>query len=69
MPSFRWSAINGGGEVIHGVMEAPDRVSVVDRLQRQGQTVLRPIRREAGAASATCCSSKSAASAGSTTTY
>ena len=41
MPSFRWSAINGGGEVVHGVMEAPDRAWVVDRLQRQGQTVLR----------------------------
>jgi general secretion pathway protein F len=41
MPSFRWSAISGGGEVVHGVMEAPDRAWVVDRLQRQGQTVLR----------------------------
>ncbi len=41
MPSFRWSAINGGGEVVRGVMEAPDRGAVVDRLQRQGQTVLR----------------------------
>jgi general secretion pathway protein F len=41
MPSFRWSAINGGGEVVHGVMDAPDRAWVVDRLQRQGQTVLR----------------------------
>jgi general secretion pathway protein F len=41
MPSFRWSAINGGGELVRGVMDAPDRVSVVERLQRQGQTVLR----------------------------
>jgi general secretion pathway protein F len=41
MPSFRWSAVNGGGEVVHGVMEAPDRLSVVERLQRQGQIVLR----------------------------
>ncbi|MGH7044775.1 MAG: type II secretion system F family protein [Stellaceae bacterium] len=41
MPSFRWSAINGGGEVVRGVMEAPDRIAVVERLQRQGQTVLR----------------------------
>jgi general secretion pathway protein F len=41
MPSFRWSAIDGGGEVVHGVMDAPDRAWVVDRLQRQGQTVLR----------------------------
>jgi general secretion pathway protein F len=41
MASFRWSAINGGGEVIRGVMEAPDRGAVVERLQRQGQIVLR----------------------------
>lgn len=41
MPSFRWSAINDGGEVVHGVMDGPDRGWVVDRLQRQGQTVLR----------------------------
>jgi general secretion pathway protein F len=41
MASFRWSAINGGGDVVGGVMEAPDRAAVVDRLQRQGQIVLR----------------------------
>lgn len=41
MASFRWSAINTGGELVHGVMEAPDLAAVVDRLQRQGQTVLR----------------------------
>src|SRR6202007_557217 len=41
MPSFRWSAINGGGETVSGVMEAPDRGGVVERLQRQGQIVLR----------------------------
>src|SRR5438552_14607278 len=41
MPSFRWSAINGGGDVVSGVMDAPDRAAVVDRLQRQGQIVLR----------------------------
>src|SRR5271166_5516795 len=41
MPSFRWSAINGGGEVVGGVMEAPERAVVVERLQRQGQIVLR----------------------------
>ena len=41
MASFRWSAINGGGEVVRGVMEAPDRSAVVERLQRQGQIVLR----------------------------
>ena len=41
MPSYRWSAINGGGDVVRGVMEAPDRAAVVERLQRQGQIVLR----------------------------
>jgi len=41
MPSFRWSAINPGGETVGGVIEAPDRAAVVDRLQRQGQLVLR----------------------------
>jgi general secretion pathway protein F len=41
MPSFRWSAINGGGELVRGIMDAPDRNTVVERLQRQGQTVLR----------------------------
>jgi general secretion pathway protein F len=41
MPSFRWSAINGGGDIARGVMEAPDRSAVVERLQRQGQIVLR----------------------------
>jgi type II secretory pathway component PulF len=41
MPSFRWSAINGGGDTVSGVMEAPDRGVVVERLQRQGHLVLR----------------------------
>jgi general secretion pathway protein F len=41
MPSFRWSAINGGGDTVNGVMEAPDRGAVVERLQRQGHLVLR----------------------------
>jgi general secretion pathway protein F len=40
MPSYRWSAINGGGDVVRGVMEAADRSAVVERLQRQGQIVL-----------------------------
>ena len=40
MPSYRWSAINGGGDVVRGVMEAADRGAVVERLQRQGQIVL-----------------------------
>src|SRR5260370_38791532 len=41
MPSFRWSAVNSGGDVARGVMEAADRAAVVERLQRQGQIVLR----------------------------
>jgi general secretion pathway protein F len=41
MPSFRWSAVNPGGDVARGLMEAPDRAAVVERLQRQGQVVLR----------------------------
>ena len=41
MASFRWSAINPGGEVVSGIIEAPDRGAVIDRLQRQGQIVLR----------------------------
>jgi general secretion pathway protein F len=41
MASFRWSAVNAGGDVVNGVMEAPDRTAVVERLQRQGQIVLR----------------------------
>ena len=31
MPSYRWSAINGGGDVVRGVMEAADRSAVVER--------------------------------------
>jgi general secretion pathway protein F len=41
MPQFRWSGVDGGGAVGHGIMEAPDRAAVVDRLQRQGRIVLR----------------------------
>jgi general secretion pathway protein F len=41
MPQFRWSAIDGGGNVIGGLMEAPDTAAVVERLQRRGQIVLR----------------------------
>ncbi|MGH7091772.1 MAG: type II secretion system F family protein, partial [Stellaceae bacterium] len=41
MAAFRWAAIEGGGEVVRGVMEAPDRAAVVERLQRQGRIVLR----------------------------
>ncbi len=50
MPQFRWSAVDTGGDVVNGVMEAPDRMTVVERLQRQGQIVLRadPADRAAG---------------------
>ena len=41
MPSFQWSALSPSGEVLRGVVEASDRAAVVDRLQRQGQIVLR----------------------------
>ncbi|HVB15683.1 MAG TPA: type II secretion system F family protein [Stellaceae bacterium] len=41
MPQFRWSAVSNAGDVVNGVMEAPDRTTVVERLQRQGQIVLR----------------------------
>ncbi|MBV8889096.1 MAG: type II secretion system F family protein [Alphaproteobacteria bacterium] len=41
MPSFRWAAIDSGGTVVRGVMEAPDNGAVVERLQRQGRIVLR----------------------------
>jgi len=41
MTEFRWSAVNAGGDVIRGVTEAPDRTSIVEKLQRQGNVVLR----------------------------
>ena len=41
MPSFEWSALSPSGEISRGVAEAADRAVVVDRLQRQGQIVLR----------------------------
>jgi general secretion pathway protein F len=41
MPQFRWSAVDSGGEIAGGVMEARDRAAVVERLQRQGRLVLR----------------------------
>ncbi len=40
MPSFRWSAVTAGGDVVSGVSEAPDQATIVERLQRQGQIVL-----------------------------
>src|SRR6266851_2011572 len=40
MPSYRWSAVTAGGDVVSGVSEAPDQAAVVERLQRQGQVVL-----------------------------
>ena len=41
MASFRWSAVSATGEVVRGVMEAADQRAVIERLQRQGQIVLR----------------------------
>src|ERR1051326_2177503 len=41
MPEFRWSAVDSGGEVVSGIMVAAERTGVVERLQRQGQIVLR----------------------------
>src|SRR5216683_7952776 len=40
MPTFRWSAVTAGGDVVSGVSEAPDQATIVERLQRQGQIVL-----------------------------
>jgi general secretion pathway protein F len=40
MPSFRWSSVTAGGDVISGVSEAPDQAAIVEHLQRQGQIVL-----------------------------
>jgi general secretion pathway protein F len=48
MPSFRWLAINPGGERVHGVIEAADRAAVIDNLQRQGQFVVRAEAADAG---------------------
>src|SRR3981081_1990590 len=39
--SFQWASINPKGHVVRGVIEAADRAAVVERLQRQGQIVLR----------------------------
>jgi general secretion pathway protein F len=41
MPAFRWSAVDNRGELVTGIMEAPDQAAVVDRLQRHGQIVVR----------------------------
>ncbi|HVB18125.1 MAG TPA: type II secretion system F family protein [Stellaceae bacterium] len=41
MAQFRWSAINNSGDVSSGTMDAPDQRTVVERLQGQGQIVLR----------------------------
>jgi general secretion pathway protein F len=40
MPSFRWSSVTAGGDVISGVSEASDQAAIVEHLQRQGQIVL-----------------------------
>ncbi len=41
MPHFHWSAVDVGGDIAHGTVEAPDQKTAVERLQRQGQLVLR----------------------------
>jgi general secretion pathway protein F len=41
MPAFQWSALSPSGEVVRGVTEAADQTALIDRLQRQGQIVLR----------------------------
>src|SRR5438309_7816147 len=50
MPTYRWSAASIGGDVVHGIMDAPDQETVVERLQLQGRIVLRadPVHRWAG---------------------
>ena len=41
MPAFRFTAIDGQGQIQGGTMEAPDLATVVDRLQRQGFVPMR----------------------------
>lgn len=44
MPSFRFVAIDRGGQIARGVMEAADEAQVIARLQREGKI---PVRAEA----------------------
>ena len=41
MPAFRYTALDGSGQLLRGVMEAPSEAEVVARLQRQGQIPMR----------------------------
>jgi general secretion pathway protein F len=41
MPSFRFTAIDPGGQMRRGVMEAPSAAFVIDRLQRDGNIPMR----------------------------
>jgi general secretion pathway protein F len=41
MPMFRYSAIGRAGDLVEGVMEAPDEATVVASLQRQGRLPVR----------------------------
>ena len=41
MPSFRYVAIDGAGQVQRGLMDAADQAAVIERLQRQGQIPMR----------------------------
>lgn len=41
MPSFRFVAIDRGGQIARGVMEASDEVQVIARLQREGKIPVR----------------------------
>ena len=54
MPSFRFTAIDAGGRLRSGEMEAPDSASVIDRLQRDGSIPVRtrPVGRGSGVAGA-----------------
>ena len=41
MPAFRYTALDTGGQLLRGTMEAPDEAAVIERLQRQGQIPMR----------------------------
>ena len=48
MPEFRYLAVGAGGEMLRGVMDAPNEAAVVERLQRQGSMALRADPAKAG---------------------
>ena len=41
MPRFRYAAVDGGGKVMRGIMEAPSQAALVDRVQAGGRLLLR----------------------------